>query len=83
MEPSPKTSEPHRILLDFERAALNAFASHHTGALLKGCYFLEQIKLDAANQKFSITESNGRKQQPQSKEVQGIERESEKHLQQF
>ena len=34
-----ENTEPHRILLDFERAALNAFASHHTGALLKGCYF--------------------------------------------
>ena len=27
-------------LCSTERAALNAFASHHTGALLKGCYFL-------------------------------------------
>ena len=34
-----ENTEPHRILLDFERAALNAFASHHTGALLKGCFF--------------------------------------------
>ena len=34
-----ENTEPHRILLDFERATLNAFASHHTGALLKGCYF--------------------------------------------
>ena len=34
-----ENTEPHRILLDFERAALKAFASHHTGALLKGCYF--------------------------------------------
>ena len=34
-----ENTEPHRILLDFEPAALNAFASHHTGALLKGCYF--------------------------------------------
>ena len=31
-----KNTEPHRILIDFERAALNAFASHHVGSLLKG-----------------------------------------------
>ena len=34
-----ENTEPHRILLDFELAAINAFANHHTGALLKGCYF--------------------------------------------
>ena len=34
-----KNTEPHRILLDFEHAALNSFASHHTGTLLKGRYF--------------------------------------------
>ena len=34
-----ENTEPHRILLNIERAALNAFASHHTGALLKSCYF--------------------------------------------
>ena len=34
-----ENTEPHRVLLDFERAALNAFASHYTRALLKGCYF--------------------------------------------
>ena len=34
-----ENTEPHHILLDFELAALNAFANHHTGALLKGCYF--------------------------------------------
>ena len=30
--------EPHGIFLDFELAALNVFASHHTGALHKGCF---------------------------------------------
>ena len=34
-----ENTEPHRVLFKFERAALNAFASHHAGALLKDCYF--------------------------------------------
>ena len=33
-----ENTEPHRILLNFGRAALNPFASH-TGALLKDYYF--------------------------------------------
>ena len=37
---STENTEPHRILLDSERAALNAFTSHHTGALLKVCFFI-------------------------------------------
>ena len=38
-QPSPKTPSLTAFSSIFERAALNAFASHHTGALLKGCYF--------------------------------------------
>ena len=35
--------------------------------------FLEQFKLDAANQKFNIMKAMGGNSNPQSKEVQGIE----------